>query len=157
MVFTEITHLASFQVAGIVFSARFCRALTTLSLVLLGACATPLAPSGAAPGATSQSPETIVRQRATERWDALVRDDIDLAYTYMSPGSRNAVPLDIFKRNVRRGAFREAKIETVSCDDRGCQVRLLVTYDHRLMKGITTPLNEAWVIDNGQAWYVYRE
>ena len=154
---TEITRLASFQVVGILFSARFCRALTTMSLVLLGACATPPAPSGATPGASGKSPETIVRQRVAERWDALIRDDIDLAYTYMSPGSRSAVPLDIYKRNVRRGAFREAKVDTISCDGSGCQVRLLVTYDHRLMKGITTPLNEAWVIDDGQAWYVYRQ
>jgi hypothetical protein len=34
-------------------------------------------------------------------------------------------------------------------------VRLLVTYDHPRMKGITTPVVESWIIDGGQAWYVY--
>ena len=31
----------------------------------------------------------------------------------------------------------------------------MLTYDHRLMKGLMTPLHETWVIDEGQAWYVW--
>jgi hypothetical protein len=33
-------------------------------------------------------------------------------------------------------------------------VRLLLTYDHRQMKGITTPIVESWIVDGSQAWYV---
>jgi hypothetical protein len=36
-------------------------------------------------------------------------------------------------------------------------VTLAVTYDHRMMKGITTPIHETWVIDDGQFWYVWRQ
>jgi hypothetical protein len=32
----------------------------------------------------------------------------------------------------------------------------MVTYDHKLMRGIRTPVEETWVFDKGQAWYVYR-
>ena len=32
---------------------------------------------------------------------------------------------------------------------------MLVTYDHRLDERHPTPVDETWVIENGQAWYVY--
>jgi len=37
-----------------------------------------------------------------------------------------------------------------------CKVAVSITYDHRLMKGITTPAQETWVISDGQAWYVWQ-
>jgi hypothetical protein len=32
----------------------------------------------------------------------------------------------------------------------------MLTYDHPRMKGITTPLEESWILDKGQFWYLYR-
>ncbi len=49
----------------------------------------------------------------------------------------------------------EIKVESVECDGAVCKVRLMLTYDHRLMKGLMTPLDEKWVIDEGKAWYVW--
>ena len=37
-----------------------------------------------------------------------------------------------------------------------CKVQMIVTYDMAKMKGIPTPLAEEWIIENGNAWYVYR-
>lgn len=158
MFFMNNVQVLRISTLSVVFSPRFCRAAATAVTVLLAACAT--SPPSSPPPATlaaGQPREVVLRERAQGRWNALVRDDIDAAYAYMSPGSRNTISLDTFKRTARRGAYREAKIESVDCDGNACRVRLLVTYDHRLMKGITTPLTEAWVFDNGQAWYVYRE
>jgi hypothetical protein len=31
-----------------------------------------------------------------------------------------------------------------------------ITYDTRRMRGIQTPLDESWIIENGSAWYIYR-
>ena len=59
-----------------------------------------------------------------------------------------------FKLQVRSG-YREAKVEKVECEGAGCKVRMFVVYDHRLMKGLGTPLEERWVIDEGQAWLVW--
>ena len=97
----------------------------------------------------------MVTARAEARWDAMVKDDLDTAYGYMSPASRQVTSLDKYKANTRRGAFREAKIDSVACEADACTVRLFVTYDHPRMKGITTPIVESWIIDGGQAWYVY--
>jgi hypothetical protein len=33
---------------------------------------------------------------------------------------------------------------------------MLITYDTRPMRGIQTPVEETWIIENGSAWYVYR-
>jgi hypothetical protein len=97
----------------------------------------------------------MVTARATARWDAMVKGDLDTAYGYMSPASRQVTSLEKYKTNSRRGGFREVKIENVACEADACVVRLLVTYDHPRMKGITTPIIESWIIDGGQAWYVY--
>jgi len=85
----------------------------------------------------------------------MVRDDMEAAYAFLSPGSRAVTSLDKFKANTRRGAFRGARVEKVACEGDACVVNLQLTYDHPKMKGITTPLAESWIIDGGQAWYVY--
>jgi len=112
-------------------------------------------PAPAAAATTPEAKEALVRQRVISRWDLLIKDDMDAAYAYMSPGSREAISLAKYKANFRRGAFREAKVESVTCDGDACQAKLFVTYDHPKMKGITTPVVESWIIDGGQAWYVY--
>jgi hypothetical protein len=157
MLFFKNSLVNQFRVVRVAFSRHACRAATTFAVVVLAACATPPAPPANPPANAGQSRDALLRERVTARWDALIRDDIDAAYAFMSSGSRSTMSLDVYKRNFRRGAFREAKIESINCDADACKVRLLVTYDHRLMKGITTPVNEAWVFDNGQPWYVYRE
>jgi len=46
----------------------------------------------------------------------------------------------------------------VNCEADACKVRVLVTYDHPKMKGITTPIVR--VVDNSrwrQAWYVLQD
>ena len=141
-------------------SRQCCRVLATLSLLALAGCAStpqPAAPA-AAPAASVTSPEAkqdLVRQRATSRWDLLIKDDMDAAYAYLSPGSRETTSIEKFKRNFRRGAFRQARVDTVTCDGDACVARMYVTYDHPKMKGITTPVLESWIIDGGQAWLVY--
>ncbi|MFO1316079.1 MAG: hypothetical protein U1F58_10775 [Burkholderiales bacterium] len=122
------------------------------------ACAS--APEGGAPGvpatlATPEAKQAAVAARAKARWDALVRDDMEAAYAFLSPGSRDTTSLEKFKANTRRGAYREGRVDRVTCDGDACIVVVYVTYDHPRMKGITTPLTESWIIDAGQAWYVY--
>ena len=104
----------------------------------------------------AEAKEKAVTARAQARWDALIKGDVDTAYGYLSPASRAVTPLEQFKARTRTGSFRSVKIEKVSCSGEACEVSLLLTYDHRLMAGITTPVGETWIIEDGQAWYVYR-
>ncbi len=103
---------------------------------------------------TPEARQALVTERADARWAALIKGDLDGAYGYMSPASREVLSLDKYKTTIRRGGFREAKVDSVACDGDACKVRLLLTYDHRQMKGITTPIVESWIVDGRQAWYV---
>jgi hypothetical protein len=85
-----------------------------------------------------------------------MKGDLDRAYALLSPASREATTLEQFKKNTRRGGFHEVKVDSVECGAELCTVRLWVTYDHRLMKGVQTPIVETWIFDKGQAWLVYR-
>jgi hypothetical protein len=126
-------------------------------MMILGCATQAPTPAPAAPGTplTQEARQALVAERASLRWAAVVKDDMDAAYAYMSPASRQVTSLDKYKANTRRGAFRAAKIESATCDGDACAVRLSVTYDHPKMKGITTPIVESWIIDGGQAWFVY--
>ena len=160
MSFLNKFPVSNFLRRDVSVSRHSCRVLATVGLFALAGCATnpqPAAPA-AVPAASVTSPEAkqeLVRQRASSRWDLLIKDNMDAAYAYLSPGSRETTPLDKYKRNFRRGAFREARVDTVTCDGDACVARMYVTYDHPKMKGITTPVLESWIIDGGQAWLVY--
>ena len=122
-------------------------------LIVLG-CATP--GGGGLNDASPEARRGAVTERANARWAALIRGDLDAAYAYMSPASRELVSLDQFKVRMRTSGFREAKVDSVECEAEACKVHILLTYDHRLMSGITTPLLESWVLDKGQYWYVWQ-
>jgi hypothetical protein len=100
--------------------------------------------------------QKVVAQRAEARWQSLIKGDLDAAYAYMSEGSKATTPLDVYKAKMRPGLWRQAKVEKVECEAEVCKVELQITLDHKLMKGIQTPLNESWIIEKGSAWYVYR-
>jgi len=120
-------------------------------------CAT--APPGGAPekGLTEAARVATVTKRAEERWTLLIKGDIKAAYAYLSPASRAVTSLERYEARTRTGNFREFKIDQVSCEAETCRIRLFLTFDHRVMQGVVTPIEETWVFEGGQAWFVYRE
>jgi len=149
--FTGFTHFPRVSVA---VSRHGCRALTTLALVALAACATPAIVTDKPVANTPEARKARVEERSQARWDALIKNDLNAAYGFLSPGSRQVLTLDNFKSRPPRVAFREARVETVTCDGDACKTKVLATYDHRLMKGLTATISEAWIVEGGQAWYV---
>lgn len=126
--------------------------------VTLGVTGCATLPDGqAARAASPEARADLVRQRAEARWDALMKGDVKAAYQYLSPASRAVTTLERYQAKINPAAFRAIKIERVTCEGDGCRVRLWLTFDHRLMKQIETPIDETWVFDGGQAWFVYRE
>jgi hypothetical protein len=156
MVFGVISGFDGFRAIPVAVSRHACRVLATAGVMVLAACATPPGgPGTASQGPSAGAPQAMVTARAKARWDAMVKGDLDTAYGYMSPASRQVTSLEKYKANTRREGFRDAKIDSVACEADSCMVKLSVTYDHPRMKGITTPILESWIIDGGQAWYVY--
>ena len=130
----------------------------------LGWCLVMLGMAGCATlgGVTKDSPPEVkqatVKDRANARWAAMIKGDIDAAYAYVSPASRQTVPIEVFAS--RRGAtkYTAATVESVSCGAESCNVEIKLTYDYpvqgKIMLGIQTPLTETWVFDKGNAWLV---
>jgi hypothetical protein len=132
--------------------------LVAVLVVSFGMASCALSPVGDGSGAaaTPEARREAVTMRVNERWNALIKGDLDAAYALLSPASRETLTLDQFKRKTAKGRFREAKIVAVDCGAELCTVKLWITYDHRMMKGVETPMEETWVFDRGQPWLVYR-
>jgi hypothetical protein len=117
--------------------------------VLTAACAT------LGPDSPNEEKVKVVTQRAAARWKAIIAKDFDAAYEYLSPASRATLTPAGFRTIASRLGYREAVVKEVTCEAQACRVKLQITYDVRQMSGVHTPLEESWVIDKGQAWYVW--
>jgi predicted small secreted protein len=131
------------------------RALVAVSLAAsLAGCA---AMSGGGKDLAPEAKQALVSERINARWNALIKGDLDRAYTFMSAGSQEAMPLKLYKEKIKPGMWRAVKVDSMNCDAEICQVKMTLTYDHKMMKGIQTPFQETWILEKGNAWYVYRD
>ena len=123
--------------------------------MMLTACATPL--TG---GVTVESPQElkqkVVKERARARWQALINSDAERAYEFLSSWSKAVGSLALYKVRARLTGFRAVDVHSAACEAETCKVSLTIIFDHRLMKGIPMDLDENWVLENGQYWYVWR-
>ena len=65
--------------------------------------------------------------------------------------------LELYKAKIKNNMWRDAAVQSVQCAAETCQARVLITYDYRHMKGIKTEVMESWLLDGGNAWYIFRE
>lgn len=128
------------------------RAAVFLLALWLGACATP---GTVTPSTSPEAKRAAVLARADARGAALVKGDLDAAYAFMSEGSKAVISLDNFKRRMSIVPFTAYRIDDAACDAGGCKVMAKLTYDHRVMKGVTTPITETWVVERGQLFFVF--
>ena len=105
--------------------------------------------------AKSVSIEDQVRDRVTKRWEALIRGDLVGAYGFFSRATRETYSLDLYRVKMRPGMWREAKVESVKCEESVCEVVVMITVDHSRLRGMITPVTERWIVQDGVAWYVY--
>ena len=122
-------------------------------LVLSGCATTPREHS--ADAYAGKSLEDQVKERATKRWQALIRGDLDSAYSYFSLATRNTYPIEVYRAKMKPGGWREAKVESAKCADGVCEVMVTIIFDHRRLKGIISPVTERWIVQDGLTWYVY--
>lgn len=103
-----------------------------------------------------------VRERANARWAELIKGDKDAAYAYLSPGVRKMMSPEQYSARVKAGGFRAVQIDKVDCEAEICTVTLRLAYDFVApqgagsAKGVMTMLQETWVVEQGQAWFVMR-
>jgi len=120
-------------------------------LMLLSACAT----------STNLSPESLVKERATARWETYFRGDLAGAYEYLSPAYRTSVSSLQYQRSVllKRVAWTSAEYKESTCQETVCMVKFNVGYTVsgaipgvKSYKG-TQVIEESWVLIDGQ-WYL---
>ena len=119
---------------------------------LLGACATM---GEVTPATSLEAKRAAVLKRADARGAALVRGDLEAAYAYLSEGSKAVISLDNFKRRMSMVPFTAYRIDGAKCEVESCNVDAKLTYNHRVMKGVTTPVAETWVIERGNVFFVF--
>ena len=130
-------------------------ALILLATFALAGCAvSPIGDTGSADPVAAK--REAVTKRVQARWDALISGDFGTAYSLMSPASRESVTLEKFTAGLRKGAYRKIRIDRVECSGETCDVTLSLTYDHPMMKGLLATVEETWIFENGQPWYVLR-
>jgi predicted small secreted protein len=128
-----------------------------LAVLLAASVAGCASMSGGGKDLAPEAKRALVTERINARWNALIKGDLDQAYMFMSAGSREAVPLELYKDKIKPGTWRAVKIDSMQCEAEICQAKMTLTYDHRMMKGIQTPFEETWILEKGNAWYVYRD
>jgi predicted small secreted protein len=132
-------------------------AMVLLAVSLAASLAGCASMSGGGKDLAPEAKQALVTERLNARWNALIKGDLDQAYTFMSAGSQEAMPLKLYKEKIKPGMWRAVKIDSINCDAEICQVRMTLTYDHKMMKGVQTPFQETWILEKGNAWYVYRD
>lgn len=108
-----------------------------------------------------KEPGEVVKQRAIERWDALVNHHAVKAYEYLSPGYRSTHSLEQYVAFVATAKlqWKSASVDELQCEAEVCTVKLTV---HSVIPGAVihaprdiqheAPVSEKWVLSEGQ-WY----
>lgn len=117
--------------------------------------------SGCATTGTS-SPQEQVEQRAQQRWDLVLDDDLNAAYAYFTPGYRSGMSSNAWQRTMlaRRVAVTAAEVTGSECDEDTCEVSVLAGYSvHGAVPGVDrydgeTTVTEDWLRVDGQWFYL---
>jgi hypothetical protein len=130
--------------------------IAAIAAVVAAGCATTS--GGLAPDSPAAMKEKVVAERANARWQALIERDYGKAYAFFSPASREATSLSKYQAQIQAIEYRAVKVDKVECVEAVCKVMLTLTYDFppAKVRGVVTPLDEDWIIDKGQAWFVFR-
>jgi uncharacterized protein YceK len=126
-----------------------------ISLNLVGCGTTGTSQSAESGANTPEAVSKLVVSRAQQRWDALLKADMDVAYQFLSPGGRSLMTAQQYRPRVNTGFWRGAKVEKASCAAETCEVTVLVDM---LVEGVkfTNPVKETWILDAGKWWFVYQ-
>lgn len=105
------------------------------------------------------NPQEQVRQRATERWQALVGGQFSRAYAYSTPGFRAVVTPDSYRNRIGSSVtWLGAEVIRVNCPEANkCTAMLRIDYKPVLIRQngvkVSTHIDETWLFEDGQWWF----
>jgi len=96
-----------------------------------------------------------VSERAQQRWDLVMKGQMEKAYEYLSPASRSTLSFDAYRKRTAAGRWwRKMELGKVDCRSDTCQVTMILEYDLFEIKGLKTSVEETWIKDAGTWWLV---
>jgi hypothetical protein len=131
-------------------------------VVVMGVLAGLLSGCATNPGAVSEaspSKEQAVAKRAEGFWGRRLAGDVDGAYLFTSPGTREVLSPSAYKAGVNPRIWKTAKVTGVECSsDDSCRVKLTVGFQVRMRMGASVDgeqeVIETWLRKDGQWWIV---
>lgn len=108
-----------------------------------------------------QARNVPVEVRAQQRWDALLAQDYETAYEFLSPGYRSTVSLENYKLAVLARTVKWTGAEVVrpmDCDENRCTMLMKIDYMYRSRLpgvgayGMAQGAEEQWIKLDG-VWY----
>ena len=135
--------------------ARQSVAIVSVLAGLLSGCA--VNPAGVSEASLSK--EQAVGKRAEERWALLLAKDLDRAYQFISPATREVLSLATYKAMVNPRLWTGAKVSRVECSsDEICKAIVQLAYKVNMKMGASfvgeQEITEAWRRTEGQWWFV---
>lgn len=124
-------------------------------LNLLAACATNT-PGNIERVSAPQTAEEKVVSRAQARWDALRAGNYEKAYSYITPATRMTLPLEVFRGRISGGSWLDVKVTKAVCEPEVCDVSVRIEYFVLPNLRDSQTVNEKWILDGGNWWFVYR-
>lgn len=109
-------------------------------------------------GFGANSPEDVVKQRANERWKALVTGDFSRSYSYTAPSFRGLISQDVYRGRIGGAVtWIAGEVVSVQCPDAvKCVARVRIDYKPLLRgragENFSTYADETWVLEGGQWW-----
>jgi hypothetical protein len=96
-----------------------------------------------------------VSERAQKRWELVMKGQMEGAYAYLSPASRETITLVDFRKRTAAGRWwRKIQLSKVDCRVDTCQVTMILEYDLFEIKGLKASIEETWINDGGTWWLV---
>lgn len=113
---------------------------------------------------SAKTPEELVQARATQRWNHLLANEFEKAYTFLPPSSRAVVSEQAFINSFARDGsvkWQSANFTSVECpDEERCLARFRVETKINMpgFKGqvVETTVEETWLKEDGQWWFFRR-
>jgi len=116
--------------------------------------------SGCVVGVRSED-NSVLRERAVQRWDFLIAHQAEKAYDLLTPGYRATKSREQYAQEMNARGIRWSKVGFASqeCETDVCHVHLTVNYSLKLGGPAGTvksmaPLVETWIRTNGKWYYL---
>lgn len=134
---------------------KFCnsRPLKSLIILVTAVLLTGCVSGGLGGGGT---PEQIVAKRAQSWVDALMKGDLEKAYSYTSPNYRKFSTAKLYHARVAGiSGWDSAVVDSVTCEIERCTVVFMVEYEVAMQKlNIRRPREYRWTLID-DAWWLY--